>query len=670
MADDGFRHTRQEQGSQENSREEHEWGPRARDYFIEKLKVFSGNSISGEDWYRSNRADILNSLVDVADWNTAEYHKLLIQLNSFTAHVVDLERIKADVEKLQRQKDDRDAFDSGQHDNTRHYKIVELQQEALDQIKEHLRPLGTQEDCWQYILDHSKAFIVPLAKLSIIEQASCDAITEKLLPMIGRKKTELTNMIKAEAKILRVEGFGNELTRSKDGLSRTSSGVPHSNFHNGDVILRKYLTGSVVGWDMFSNKIVWKLKPVWESEDKAPAMVGDAPGLGYREYHESDAVKAAAWLNQQGLDKASYDMARKLIRSIAYDFKLNSYHDYLSRYRGIWDGVDRLSEEFDLVKKLFGTKYRTRTERRICHKMLRKQLIGWMQRGLHPGCDFRTILHLIGDQRARKSTWVETLAGPYYVIYRRKNRDPHHSDNYMQMMGYTLGELAKSSQFKSWNYEVMKESLSTKKDNVRKPYAEDYVLMPRSWVLFGTSNNEREFLIDPTGNTRHFTIRVDWDFDAGETIPIEWFESEIRTQLLAQLIYLVEVDKEANYLDTEDSKLHKEYIRGFEVENDAAYIVEKALDDAAKLRPSVAITHYPGFRFDELYEALSFNRRKPPTKNEVANALNGLGLEDMEIPGIRKKRWFIKTTRKRKLDQTLKEEIADRTGIFPQQDSY
>ena len=134
--------------------------------------------------------------------------------------------------------------------------------------------------------------------------------------------------------------------------------------------------------------------------------------------------------------------------------------------------------------------------------------------------------------------------------------------------------------------------------------------MPRSWGLGGTSNNEDEFLSDPTGNSRHLPIIVGWDFDKGETIPIEWFEQEIREPLLAELIYLVEEAKEPNWLDHEQSLAHKEYVNKFEMKNGALYSIEHALHGAfTQSGLGETVLDYPGIHFDELYRHLQLTER-------------------------------------------------------------
>jgi hypothetical protein len=613
--------------------------------------------------------DSLNTLLE-------EFCKLLPSEEFFVRDTLD--KVQADKER--KSEHERQQFER----DIRSGKINRLHDTITTFIDEQLKVLPTQEHCWQHILDHPKAIITPLAKLSIIDISGCQLFVERLLELIGRKKTELWRSINGEARTLRQDDYGEELQLDKDGLQRSSNGTLHSNFLNTDKMLQKHLTDKVIGWDMFSNKIKWKLRPIWETDGIEPAAKDDAPGLGYRPIHEADITIATEWLNEQGLTKLSRDNTVKhVIRAIAFKHEFNSLHDYLAPYRGKWDKIDRLSADYDLCGKLFKTPYKDDKERALCNMMLRKQLIGLMERGLHPGCDFRTMLHLIGDQRVGKSRWLEALAGPYYVVYRRHHNNPTHSDNYTQMIGYWLGEIPESSRMRQWNYEAEKEFLSGKFDNVRKPYAEDHIDLKRSWAIFGTSNRENEFLTDPTGNTRHFVIVVGWDFDKGEEIPIEWFKQEIRTMLLAQLIHLVEVDKEQTWLDRDQSLEHKDYVTKFEMRNDAEYSIDQALWEAFKQSGlGERVLDFPGIHFDELYKYLQkTERHSAPSKKAVKEALIKFGLVSCEVVNPlklgrdkREFRWILAgsdcdpMTGERKLftKDELEGMIHVRTSIYPE----
>lgn len=611
-------------------------------------------------FYRDHAFEFLSSLVHLSDTTIRDEW-----MNKFTTLLPDdcIEQIRQMLEQPDSQ---------GQ---VRYLRICRLQNETSKIIQQHLKGLPTQEDCWEYVLDHPKAIITPLAKLSILNMSSCQAIVEKLLVCIGRKKTELWRSINDEARQLRKDDFGRDLQLDKDGLQRSSNGSLQSNFLNTKKLLEEHLTSRVIGWDQFTNKIQWKRKPVWESDINEPATNDDAPGLGYRPMHESDITNATIWLNQQGLMKVHRETVKYVIRAMAFDYPFNSLYDYLVKYRGKWNGTDLLSAEYDLCGKLFKTPYRDEKEKVLCNIMLRKQLIGFMQRGLYPGCDFRTMLHLIGDQRARKTHWLKALAGPYYMSYERKKNDPSHSDNYTQMIGYWLAEIEESSRMRLWNYEVWKQFLSKTKNVVRKPYAEDHVELPQTCTMWGTSNPEMEFLPDPTGNSRHFVITVGWDFDKGETVPIEWFEQEIREQLLAQLIHLVEVDHEQNWLDVEQSLLHKEYVTKFEMKNDALYVVEQALQKASvQSGLGEKVWHYPGIHFDELFRYLQKTERNAlPSKKAVKEGLLRFGLKsDAVINPLklakdkREYRWFLPGSDDASISkEDLEKMIQVRTAIYP-----
>jgi len=185
----------------------------------------------------------------------------------------------------------------------------------------------------------------------------------------------------------------------------------------------------------------------------------------------------------------------RVIDSIAAE---NSYHpvrDYLKSLT--WDGDERIPAFFPII---FGAKDTPAT--RIFAKDF---LVGSVARIMDPGCKNDDVLILQGSQGILKSTSLRVLFGKDYFC--DTPFDFGSQNGYLTMIGNWCIEIAELSQFRRADALKAKAFFSQRTDEYRKPWGRNTVIVPRSCVFVGTTN-QMKFLDDPTGNRRYMPIIV------------------------------------------------------------------------------------------------------------------------------------------------------------------
>lgn len=163
---------------------------------------------------------------------------------------------------------------------------------------------------------------------------------------------------------------------------------------------------------------------------------------------------------------------------------------------GKWDGTPRAESFFIDYLGAADTHY-TRI-------VTRKWLAGAVARVYHPGCKFEIIPILEGHQGLGKSTTVSLLA-PDYFNDSMKGMGKH-KDDYQQLMGSWIIEIAELSAMKKTDIEGIKNFTSAVSDYYRNSYGRVATRHPRKNVFIGTTN-QQDYLKDATGERRFYPIR-------------------------------------------------------------------------------------------------------------------------------------------------------------------
>jgi predicted P-loop ATPase len=139
-------------------------------------------------------------------------------------------------------------------------------------------------------------------------------------------------------------------------------------------------------------------------------------------------------------------------------------------------------------------------------RMIRATLIAAVRRAFEPGCKHDVACVLMGQQGGGKSTFWETLAGPFFSDALGDCGD---RDDLLVLHRSWIMEWPELDRITSSRHAgQVKAFLSRRSDCFRVPYGKSAEEFPRRGIIVGSTNRECGFLADDTGNRRFWIVPV------------------------------------------------------------------------------------------------------------------------------------------------------------------
>ena len=183
-------------------------------------------------------------------------------------------------------------------------------------------------------------------------------------------------------------------------------------------------------------------------------------------------------------------------------FQERAYNPIVEIVDGIkWDGEPRCRHFLREWGKCEDTPYTREVSRLI--------FAGGINRLYRPGCKFEDVPILMGDQGCGKSTLIRYLAinDDYFGELKVMEGQQAIED----LSGKWIMEIPEMSAFtKAKDQEAIKAFVSRQRDQYRKPYDRNPVELYRRCV-FVASSNDRNPLVDKTGNRRWYPVELKSD---------------------------------------------------------------------------------------------------------------------------------------------------------------
>lgn len=222
--------------------------------------------------------------------------------------------------------------------------------------------------------------------------------------------------------------------------------------------------------------------------------------------HLDDAAAARLWLLID--EKCGFRPEWKLYQTVLSDAarrdSFHPVHDYLDSLT--WDGRPRLEGWLTTYGKAPDTAY-TRAVGRLV-------LIAAVRRVRQPGAKFDEMLVLESPQGKDKSSALAVLA---------VNEDwfsdglPLNADDKLvieRTSGKWIVEAGELNGITKQGVDKLKNLLSRRRDESRMAYGRFNELVPRQWIMVGTTNDTK-YLRDQTGNRRFWPVKVEaFDLEA------------------------------------------------------------------------------------------------------------------------------------------------------------
>ncbi len=173
-----------------------------------------------------------------------------------------------------------------------------------------------------------------------------------------------------------------------------------------------------------------------------------------------------------------------------------------------WDGKSRLQELCDTVVEK--NPRHLADGRRLRDVLITRWMLSAVDAAFNPnGVSAHGVLVFQGDQYVGKTKWFKQLApADLNVIKDGVILKPDDRDSVKQACSFWLVELGElDSTFRKSDIAALKAFITNSTDVLRRAYARKESQYARRTVFFG-SVNPKEFLHDPTGNRRYWTIEL------------------------------------------------------------------------------------------------------------------------------------------------------------------
>lgn len=205
---------------------------------------------------------------------------------------------------------------------------------------------------------------------------------------------------------------------------------------------------------------------------------------------------------QADYKKISVDSVQRLINSIAMK-KNNEYNPLLNIIDNVkWDGRGRFPELCKLLA--------IPDEDKLSLTLLKKWLMQSyciLHNTIENSFSADGVLVFIGPQGFGKTRLFEKLAIDSNYFGEGRCYDPHNKDSNMQVTSKWITELGEIGSTMRKDTDMLKAFISSSSDEYRAPYGRTAVTYPRRTSFCG-STNDKQFLIDETGNRRFWTIEL------------------------------------------------------------------------------------------------------------------------------------------------------------------
>ena len=202
------------------------------------------------------------------------------------------------------------------------------------------------------------------------------------------------------------------------------------------------------------------------------------------------------------------ELGYKVEKQMAIDCLLKVAHE--NKYDPVKLYLDHVSSEVEptYIDRLATTYLRPQDasidEPTIYDVMLKLTLINAVRRVYLPGCKHDTATVLQGKQGIKKSSFWQTLAGPFFSD---ALGDVSSKDDLLVLFRSWIMEWAEIDSVTSKKHAGhIKAFLSRSTDYLRVPYGKAVEEWPRTSIIVGSSNKESGLLFDDSGNRRFHVI--------------------------------------------------------------------------------------------------------------------------------------------------------------------
>jgi putative DNA primase/helicase len=301
-------------------------------------------------------------------------------------------------------------------------------------------------------------------------------------------------------------------------------GEPKAIMSNVSLVLREAPEfRGAFGFDEFSGTVSALRKLPWEENPGKPC----AP----RECNDDDEIALLEWIQLAGIH-AHKNAVFDAVQRVAAETKFHPVRDIFENL--VWDKAARLDM---MGVYCFGCE-----DTPYVRAVFPRWMISGVARIFEPGCKVDCMLILEGKQGLLKSTAIRTLAYPWFTDEMPPLGTP---DAAIQIRGKWIIEISELESMSRAEVKTLNAFMSRTTDRFRPPYGRRAKDFDRQCIFAG-STNEGEYLKDPTGARRFWTV-------ACSLINIPLLKS-FKEQLWAEAVFRYRA-KEKWWIDSDETEL-------------------------------------------------------------------------------------------------------------------
>ena len=187
---------------------------------------------------------------------------------------------------------------------------------------------------------------------------------------------------------------------------------------------------------------------------------------------------------------------------------------------------------------------------------MQRMMIGAVARAYNPGCSMSWLPILVGAQGVGKSAFSRYLVPEHLFSEVTVPLETLNKEQYRLHVAWLLELPEIDNYFKPSNIENFKNLVTTRVDEVRRPYHTLPESLKRRFVMIGTTNRN-QFLIDSTGNRRFVPLEI------GPGFKIPWEQMNVERDSLWAAAVAAYRKGERHEFTTDEIKQMAEYIQEF-----------------------------------------------------------------------------------------------------------
>jgi len=247
--------------------------------------------------------------------------------------------------------------------------------------------------------------------------------------------------------------------------------------------------------------------------------------------------------NYAGFSQRSFNIA---VTKVTDDRSYHPIREYLMALPD-WDGMKRLDTLF--------IEYLGAKDNEYVRAVTRKVLTAAVARVFEPGIKFDWMLVLNGPGGIGKSTLINMLGGQWFSDSLQLS-DTHNKTAAEKLQGYWIMEIGELSGMKRTEQDALKQFISSQNDIYRASFGRRATPHLRQCIFIGTTNSERGYLRDTTGNRRFWPVQVStsnkkpWNLTDEEITQI-WAEAKVRYHSGETLQLSEELERYAEQMQNE-----------------------------------------------------------------------------------------------------------------------